>query len=101
MSGVLGLAEARPISPATSLAFWSTPIMHGRQMRRRGGRHDRGERQSGQDQRYDGGKDGSPAMTPVSADPAMPSVMGAHDSSRATPQARSRPCAALPALMAL
>jgi hypothetical protein len=61
--------------------------MHGSQMRRRGGRKDPGERQSGQDGREDGGKDGLPAVPPVSADPAMPSMMVAHDSSKAIPWA--------------
>ena len=54
-------------------------------MRRCSGRNNPGEHQSGQDERQDGGKDGSPAVTPVSANPATPSMMDAHDSSKAIP----------------
>lgn len=57
-------------------------------MRRRGGRNDPCDRQPGQDKRYDGGNDGSPAVTPVSANPVMPSTMDAHDSSKEIPWAR-------------
>jgi len=59
-------------------------------MRRRGGRNHPGESQSGQGERQDGGKDASPAVTPVSADPPVPSMMDAHDSSKAIP-GRGRP----------
>ena len=57
-------------------------IMHGSHMRRRG---DAGEGWCGHAEGQDGWDDGSP---------------DAHDSSRATPRARSRPCAATLALMA-
>jgi DNA-binding CsgD family transcriptional regulator len=48
---------------------------------------DAGERRSGHDEHDDGRKDCSPAVTPVSADPATPSMMDAHDSSKAIPLA--------------
>jgi hypothetical protein len=48
---------------------------------------DAGERRPGHDEHDDGRKDCSPAVTPVSADPATPSVMDAHDSSKEIPWA--------------
>jgi len=64
--------EPGPVSPATPVAFWSavimhhrahghglTVIMHGRHMRRRGGRGGAGKRRSGHAERYEDRKDGS------------------------------------------
>src|SRR5215467_11689288 len=63
---VAKLASARPISPASHVVFWSTVKMHRDHVRccTNGCKH-----RSGQAERYDGCKDGSP---------------DAHDSSKAT-----------------
>jgi len=115
-------AKAGPINPAATVVFWSTVKMHHRghgdaavkmhhrghggaavkmhhrghggaavkmhhrRTRRRGGRGGAGKRRSGQAEHYDGRKHGSP---------------DAHGLLQGGSRARSRRCAALPALMAL
>jgi len=97
--------EPGPVSPAASALFWSAVIMHhrtrghgpavimhGRHMRRRGGRGGAGKRRSGHAERYKDRKDGSggPAVAACRASLDAHGVLQGDSPGRGSPRAQAR-----------